>query len=101
MKQSAIFILIYSKTVLQSWHVIPIDASWLQKRGLVGEFSIERNPLSFERAKGRIWQEIGEFCLQNKSYPKGEAAAYCIDIIFFCFLTASLETKGVPNYISW
>lgn len=54
----------------------PIDAVWLQKRGLMGEFAIERTPSAFNTVKAECGRKLGDFCLQNKSIPKGEATVY-------------------------
>ncbi len=72
----------------------PIDAVWLQKRGLVGEFSIERNPLSFEHSKGRVWQEIGRFGFQNNRSPKGGASIFLYAVSFLFFSTTIMYNRN-------
>lgn len=59
----------------------------------MGEFSTERKPLSFEHSGGRIWQEIGRFCLQNKSSPQGESL-YLMYVVSLWF-----GTEALSNYM--
>lgn len=53
---------------------------------------LKGTPVCFEHDEGRLWQEIGRFPLQNKTFPLGKILS------LFClrYLNARLQTQSKP-----